>query len=85
MAIKLDDSADLAHKALNALVFALLGAGVGWAAQALTLSGRVTAIEAGMERLEAQIGRLLQQRGLSAPPMAPSGTPILYGDAGRCR
>ena len=81
MAIKLDESADLAHKALNALVFAALGAGVGWAAQALTLSGRVAAIEHGMERLETQMGRLLQQRGMSAPPEVPSGTPILFGNA----
>lgn len=81
MAIKLDDSADLAHRAVNALIFAILGAGVGWAAQAMTLSGRVTAIERGMERIEAQMSRLLQQRGMSAPPAAPSGTPIIYGSA----
>ena len=83
--MKINGPDDLVHKALHALIAAALGAGVGWSAQALTLSGRVTAIEHGMERLEAQMGRLLQQRGMVAPPMAPSGTPILYGDAGRCR
>lgn len=72
-----DTSADLVHKALNSLVFALLGAAVGWAAQALTLSGRVAAIEHGMVRIEAQIERLLQRGGTAGPER--SGTPIAYG------
>lgn len=78
MTIQLHDtSADLVHKVLSSLVFALLGAGVGWAAQALTLAGRVSAIEHGMERIEAQMERLLQRSGTAGTER--SGTPIAYG------
>ncbi|MEN9924381.1 MAG: hypothetical protein RL268_507 [Pseudomonadota bacterium] len=76
-----DTSADLAHKVLSSLVFALLGAGVGWAAQALTLSGRVAAIEHGMGRIEAQMERLIQRSGAAGPER--SGTPIAIGACAR--
>lgn len=49
---------------LKVAVSALLGAGIGWAANALTLSGRVDAIERGQARIEAQLDRLIE---LKAP------------------
>lgn len=36
---------------------AILGAVIGWSAQALTLGGRVSAIEATLQRIEAHLYR----------------------------
>ena len=74
MTIKLHTD-DLGTKLLNTAVVAVLGAAVGWGANALTLAGRVEAIEHGLERLESQMGRLLSQRGAAAPA-EPRGQPI---------
>lgn len=74
MAIKLHTD-ELGAKLVSTAAVAVLGAAVGWGANALTLAGRVEAIEHGMERLEAQMSRLLSQRGATAPA-EPRGQPI---------
>jgi hypothetical protein len=51
------------------------GVALGWAANALTLVGRMDAVEKAVARLEAQIGRLLDQRQAIPPrpmPAAPA-------------
>lgn len=56
------------HEALmRAAVSALLGAGIGWAANAMTLAGRVDAIERGQARIEAQIDRLIDLKTQARP------------------
>lgn len=55
----------------KAISAALVGGMLGWSANALTLTGRVTAIEAGQLRLEAKVDRLLDrdsQRQINAAP-----------------
>lgn len=47
---------------LKAGAAAVAGALIGWAANALTLSGRVAAIERGQERIEAQLTRLIDAK-----------------------
>lgn len=51
-----------AGKVLAALVAGLIGAGVGWSAQALTLAGRVDAIEQSQARVEAMLHRLIEAK-----------------------
>lgn len=46
------------HRLLVGIVTGLIGAVLGWSANALTLAGRVSAIEAGMLRIEAHLDRL---------------------------
>lgn len=41
--------------AAKLIVTGLAGAVIGWAAQALTLGGRVAAIEAALQRIEARL------------------------------
>lgn len=50
--------------AAKALVAGLAGAVIGWAGNALTLAGRVTAIEASLIRIEAR----MDARGGPAEP-----------------
>lgn len=50
-------------KAVQLVLSAVLGTGIGWAANALTLTGRVAAIEAGQSRIEQQLAVLLTQAG----------------------
>lgn len=57
---------------LKVAVSALLGAGIGWAANALTLAGRVDAIERGQARIEAQLDRLVELK-TPALPQASNG------------
>lgn len=49
---------ELQHRVLTAIATGLAGAVLGWSANALTLAGRVSAIEAGMVRIEAHLDRL---------------------------
>ena len=46
----------------KAIAAAVAGAIIGWGANALTLSGRVAAIERGQERIEAQLSRLIDAK-----------------------
>ena len=46
------------EKLAHVLVSALLGTVLGWSANALQLGGRVTAIEATLNRIEARLDRL---------------------------
>lgn len=55
-------SPETAHRVTVTVLAGLLGAGVGWAAQALTLSGRVQAVEAGQARIEAMLTRLIEAK-----------------------
>jgi hypothetical protein len=55
---------DIAQKA----VLAVIAAAIGWAGNALTLDGRVAAIERGQARLEVKMDRLLEQRVSEAKP-----------------
>ena len=50
---------DLGQKA----AIAVLGIALGWAGNALTLQGRVAAIEAGQARIEAQVATLITTLG----------------------
>jgi len=45
----------LGEHAAKAIIAGLLGAGIGWGANALTLSGRVSAIEQSLVRIEARL------------------------------
>ena len=47
----------------KAIAVGLLGAALGWGGAALTLSGRVDAIERGLLRIEAQLDRIADTRG----------------------
>lgn len=51
-----------AGKVMAAIVAGIVGATVGWSAQALTLAGRVSAIEASQVRIEAMIHRLIEAK-----------------------
>lgn len=44
----------------RAIASGLAGVAIGWAAQALTLNGRVAALEAGMSRIESRLDQLLK-------------------------
>lgn len=46
---------------IKAIGSAIVGGLLGWSANALTLAGRVAAIEAGQTRLEAKVDRLLDR------------------------
>lgn len=50
----------------KAVIGAVAGAVIGWASTALTLVGRVAAIEAGQARIEAQIVQVIKE--LKAKP-----------------
>lgn len=45
----------MTDKVIRALIAGLLGSVVGWSANALTLGGRVTAIEQALLRIEARL------------------------------
>jgi hypothetical protein len=47
------------HKLAGLVLSGLIGAGVGWAAQALTLAGRVTALEQGQAQIVDRLDRLI--------------------------
>ncbi|KAI3416763.1 hypothetical protein GPALN_004244 [Globodera pallida] len=49
------------EKLLQAVVSGMAGAAIGWGAQALTLTGRVSAIEQGQARIETMVQALLRQ------------------------
>ena len=49
------------HKLLAAVAAGSIGFLTGWSAQALTLTGRVQAIEAGQARIEARLDQLVRQ------------------------
>lgn len=51
-----------AGKIAAAVVAGVAGAAIGWSAQALTLSGRVAAIEASQARIEAMMHRLIEAK-----------------------
>jgi hypothetical protein len=51
-------SPDISQRIVTAVATGLAGAVLGWSANALTLAGRVSAIEAGMVRIEAHLDRL---------------------------
>lgn len=59
---------DLAHKALMGLLAAGAGGVVGWSGAALTMVGRIDAIEASMQRLDNMLTTLLMQTSHRAPP-----------------
>jgi hypothetical protein len=59
------------EKIAAAAVSALLGAGVGWAGQALTVAGRVTALEVGQSRMENKIDVLLTRQVGEVPKARP--------------
>lgn len=48
------------EKVAPVLLSALIGSGVGWAAQALTLSGRVQALEVGQQQVITRLDRLIE-------------------------
>lgn len=52
---------ELAMRFLQAGASALAGAAIGWAAQSLTIAGRVDAIEKGQQRLEALMLQVIGQ------------------------
>lgn len=52
---------ELGHKLVSAAASALLGVLVGWAGSALTLGGRVSAIEAGFSRIEQRLDAIWKQ------------------------
>jgi len=54
-----------AGKVLATIVAGVVGAAIGWSAQALTLAGRVNAIEASQARVEAMIHRLIEAKAAS--------------------
>lgn len=54
---------DTQSKLLQALGTTIAGALIGWGAQALTLGGRVAAIEAAQVRIEVRLDQLLKQGG----------------------
>jgi hypothetical protein len=58
---------DLLEKAALALATAIIGALVGWASTALTLTGRVAAIEASLQRIEQLLYVTPANRGLPPP------------------
>ncbi|RZS56725.1 hypothetical protein [Sphaerotilus mobilis] len=63
-------ASDALHRLVMAVVTASAGAVIGWSASALTLAGRVSAIEASMARIEAHLDRLDErQRQRVAPPV----------------
>jgi hypothetical protein len=70
------DSLDtLPARIVSGAAVAILGAAVGWGANALTLGGRVDSVERGLQRIESQLDRLLSQRGVSLScPAAPALT-----------
>lgn len=53
----------LPARIVSGVAVAMLGAAVGWGANALTLGGRVDAVERGLQRIESQLERLVSQRG----------------------
>jgi hypothetical protein len=55
----------LPARIVSGAAVAALGAAVGWGANALTLGGRVDAVERGMQRIEQQLDRLLSRQGTS--------------------
>lgn len=57
------------HKAAGLVLSGLVGAGIGWAAQALTLAGRVQALEQGQDQIVERLDRLLYKA--EAPPLPP--------------
>lgn len=65
-----DELHTLPARIVTGTAVAMLGAAVGWGANALTLGGRVDAVERGLQRIESQLERMLSQRGvsLSCPP-----------------
>lgn len=56
------------EKLVSLALSGLLGAGLGWGAQALTLSGRVAAIEAGQARTEVMLAELLRVQRVEVKP-----------------
>lgn len=67
------------HRALVAVGTTAVGILIGWGANALTLSGRVAAIEAAQARMERMVYTLVQRelppvaRELLPPPPPPTG------------
>lgn len=53
------------HKLAGAVFAGLVGAGLGWGANALTLSGRVDALEHGQRTIIERLDRLLVIKGAS--------------------
>ena len=65
--------ADSNHAATlgKAAAAALIGAAIGWGGNALTMGGRVEAIEKGQARIEGLIVTLIQAKGLEVPATGP--------------
>ena len=51
-----------AQAVLKIIATAAAGAVLGWSANALTLGGRVDAVEKSMQRLETLMGRILEAK-----------------------
>lgn len=51
----------------RAIVTGLAGAVIGWSASALTLAGRVSAVESTLIRIEAHLDRIEQREKPAAP------------------
>lgn len=62
---------DLSHRIATAVATGLAGAVIGWAANALTLVGRVSAVESGVARIEAHLDRMEHKR--EAAQLRPEG------------
>ena len=57
--------------AIKTAAAGLAGAAVGWGAQGLTLTGRVSAIEGSVGRIEQRVDQLLT-RTIEHPPAKPA-------------
>lgn len=53
---------DIARRVLTSGGAALIGAAIGWAAQSLTIAGRVEAIERGQQRLETLMMQVIASK-----------------------
>lgn len=59
-------TSDTTTKIASAALSALIGCGIGWGANALTLAGRVDAIEAGQARIEVLLHTVLKAKLIDA-------------------
>jgi hypothetical protein len=59
---------ELATRLLVAFVSVLSGVAVGWGATALTLAGRMDALEASQARLETMLQTIIKAKLLDDPP-----------------
>lgn len=62
------------HKITTAAITGLVGAVLGWAAHSLTLSGRVSALEASVARVESMVTTILTSNTIVIRKDTPNGT-----------